>query len=236
NANIGIALIGFQDASPFTFVDQNNDVGGLSAVTGNTIINYGGGTGTVNAAAAVKTLAQYNLNLSYNQINNNTGAGINHNYDLYGMQIQPATSANVSVNNNTISIKGGGSARQLFCISNAAGSTATTNSITISNNLMTACSYSAVNTGSFFGIYNTGSPASVIITNNTFTNSSSYATDGVYINIFNNSTSPSVDILNNAIGNLSLTVGGSTGVNLTGVSTSGGISGGTLSINSNSIQ
>jgi hypothetical protein len=44
NTNIGIGLNGFADVAPYLFADDLNDVGGSSATTGNTILNYGGGT------------------------------------------------------------------------------------------------------------------------------------------------------------------------------------------------
>src|SRR6185436_140608 len=43
NCNYGIALIGFAAATPFTLADTGNDIGGSSAATGNSIINFGGG-------------------------------------------------------------------------------------------------------------------------------------------------------------------------------------------------
>src|SRR5258706_5149975 len=65
NCNTGIALIGYAAATPFTLADANNDVGGSSSSTGNTIINFGGAAAAANPAAAVRTLAQYGLNISY---------------------------------------------------------------------------------------------------------------------------------------------------------------------------
>src|SRR6185436_11627529 len=92
NGNIGVALIGFADVTPFTFADTNNDVGGASAATGNSIKNYGGG-GTTSPAAGIRTLAQYGINISYNTINNNDGAGVNHGTTLRGIFNNTAVSA-----------------------------------------------------------------------------------------------------------------------------------------------
>src|SRR5207244_13456779 len=74
NCNIGIALIGFADVTPFTFADTNNDVGGAALATGNQILNYGGAAAAANPAAGVRTLAQYGIHISYNTINNNNGS------------------------------------------------------------------------------------------------------------------------------------------------------------------
>ena len=46
---------GFAAAAPFTFADFGNDIGGTSAATSNTIINFGGG-GT-NPATGINTTA-----------------------------------------------------------------------------------------------------------------------------------------------------------------------------------
>ncbi len=62
NCNIGIALIGFADATPFSNADTGNDVGGAAAGTGNQILNFGGGAAAANPAAGIRTLAQYGFN------------------------------------------------------------------------------------------------------------------------------------------------------------------------------
>jgi hypothetical protein len=100
NCNTGIALIGYAAANPFTLADANNDVGGNSVSTGNTIINYGGAAAAANPAVAIRTLAQYGLNVSYNTINNNNGSGTNHPNALRGIYINTATSANSTVTYN----------------------------------------------------------------------------------------------------------------------------------------
>jgi len=55
--NYGMGLIGFAGATPFTTCDTNNDIGGASLATGNTIQNFGGGAGSTNASAGIRTLA-----------------------------------------------------------------------------------------------------------------------------------------------------------------------------------
>lgn len=63
NCNIGVALIGFADVTPFTFADYGNDVGGNSTVTGNTIIDFGGATAAALPAAGIKLLLSTTLTL-----------------------------------------------------------------------------------------------------------------------------------------------------------------------------
>lgn len=176
NCNIGIALIGYVASTPFTLADTNNDVGGISALTGNTIINYGGASGTITAAAAVRTSSQYGLNVSFNSINNNNGAGTNHPEVLRGIYINTAASANATVTYNTITLHGGGTTQNILPIENASGSTPAGNTINISNNIITNCTYTTATTGGFYGMRNTGTPATIIMSGNTISNNSSSAT------------------------------------------------------------
>lgn len=196
NCNVGIALMGFADVSPFTNADQNNDVGGNSITTGNTILNFGGGT-AANPAAGIRTQAQYNINVSYNTINNNNGAGLPNASTLRGIFLNTATSSAATVNNNTITINSGTTTSQVSAIENASGSTAANNAITISNNLI-ANGTSSTTTGIYYGIYNTASSASLIISNNTFTNNSSNATTGAsYLIRSTGLVTSAIDVSNN---------------------------------------
>ncbi|MDP2387027.1 MAG: T9SS type A sorting domain-containing protein [Bacteroidota bacterium] len=170
NCNYGIVMIGYADATPFLNADQNNDIGGASLATGNTVINYGGAAGATNPAAGIRTLAQYGLNVSYNTINNNNGAGANHVTTLRGIHINTATSASASVTNNTVTVNGGATTSALTAIENASGSTAAANTININNNTVQNCTYTTATSGIFTGILNSSSAATVNINNNTITN------------------------------------------------------------------
>lgn len=186
NCNIGIALIGYADVAPFTYADYGNDVGGTSAATGNTIINYGGGALSTNPATGIRTLAQYDFNASYNTINNNTGAGVNHVSTLRGILFNQAVNATASIRNNTVTIKGGGTTSQMSAIENLAGAAGTSNTITISNNLITNCSYSTATSGISYGIYNNGANArNLFINNNLISNNSTNSASGAYYVVYN---------------------------------------------------
>ena len=202
NCNIGIALIGFADITPFTFADNGNDIGGASSVTGNIIRNFGGGALASNPSAAVRTLAQYNVNVSYNTINNNNGAGVNHTSTLRGIYLNTAVSANSSINSNTLTLKFGGTTSQVSVIENLSGATAAGNTISINNNLITNCTNSVTTTGIFYGIYNNGASTSTLnISNNTFTNNTSNATSGGTYLIYNTGAVASLlNINNNSLG------------------------------------
>lgn len=198
NCNTGIALIGFATVSPFTLADATNDVGGISSGTGNTIINYGGAAAAANPAVAIRTLAQYGLNVSYNTINNNNGSGTNHPNILRGVFTNTALSANSTVTFNTITLKGGGTTQPVTGIENVAGSTAAGNTVNISNNLITNCTYSTATTGGFTGILNSATPATLTISTNTILNNSSSATvTGFFYGINNTGAAPSVTISSN---------------------------------------
>jgi hypothetical protein len=198
NCNTGIALIGYAAASPFTLADNNNDVGGNLVATGNTIINFGGAAAAANPAVAVRTLAQYGLNVSYNTINNNNGSGTNHPNTLRGILIGPAASASMQADYNTITLKGGGTTQNVEGIENNAGSTPAANVVDISNNTITNSTYTTATTGGFYGIYNLGAPATLSITNNAITNNTSAATTtGFFYGILNSGVATSVTINTN---------------------------------------
>lgn len=236
NCHVGIALIGFNDASPFTFADQYNDIGGTSAATSNTIINFGGGPFTTQSSG-IKTFSQYYINISYNIINNNNGAGSNHGAILRGINSQVATSANVTISNNTITIQGGGTVLDIKAIENYAGGTPSSNTVSIVSNLITNCSYSTATSGTFYGIHNNGNGNSALlsINNNTFINNSSRQSSSTYYSINNEAASPNVVISNNYATNISLTNSVSSAA-FTFIQNSGSATGGTVSIHSNTLE
>ena len=198
NCNTGIALIGYAASAPYTRADFNNDIGGSSAATGNTIINYGGGTGATATAVAIRTLAQYELNVSWNTVNNNDGNGVNHPAQLKGIQIGAATSANVTISNNTVTLKGGGTTQHIYGIENAAGSTAAGNTVSITANTITGCTYTTATTGGFYGILNSASPATMNITGNDVSgNSTAATTTGFLYGYYNSGVATNVNISNN---------------------------------------
>lgn len=166
----GIALIGYAGSTPFTLCDFGNDVGGSSIATGNIIKNFGGATAASNPAAGVRTLAQYDINISYNTINNNDGAGVNHPSTLRGIFSNTATSANCTISRNTLTIKSGTTgASQVSVIENSAGSTAAGNTININYNTITGGSNSTTTSGIYYCIYNSSTAATVNINNNLIT-------------------------------------------------------------------
>lgn len=235
NCNIGISLSGYSDSTPYSLADSNNDVGGNSAATGNTFINFGGGASATNPAIGVRAMNQYNLNVSNNYIYNNDGNGVNHAVTLRGVYLLGAPGAVAAVNNNTIILTSGGTTQLLCPIENNSGSGAT-GSVTINDNLITNCAYPGATSGIFYGIYNNAAtPAVLRINNNTFNSNSTNATSGSFYNIYNTgNVTGTISIANNLIsmGNLNA----ATSLALAGIYNTGGSSTTTLSVISNTFQ
>lgn len=201
NCNIGISMIGFADLTPFVNTDRSNDIGGASSATGNNIINFGGAATGTTAAAGIRTLAQYDFNASYNIINNNNGSGFDHLNIIRGIYVNSATSANATINNNTLTIKSGTTTSQVSVIENASGATAANNTITIDNNLITGCTSSLATTQTWYGIWNNAASSNHLsMSNNTFTNNTTNATSGITYLMYNSgAVTGNIKLNNNAL-------------------------------------
>ena len=167
NANAGIYAIGYGNAPiPFTNADLGNDFGGSSAATGNQILNFGGATLASQPSSGIQIGAQYNFNIAYNTINNNTGAGINHANVLRGIFVNNSgASVSGTISNNIITLKNATSTSTMELIRTSA---ITGGTINVLNNTLTNCTHSS--SGIFYGIWNDGTEANVTIKNNVFTN------------------------------------------------------------------
>ncbi|NOU47337.1 MAG: hypothetical protein HOO86_09770 [Bacteroidales bacterium] len=234
NCNIGIAIIGYAGATPFTLCDFGNDIGGSSPATGNNIINYGGGTSATNPAAGVRTLAQYNLNVSYNTVNNNNGSGVNHVSTLRGIYLNTAVSASATISHNTLSISSGATTSQVSVIENVSGATAAGNTINITNNTYSAA-YLTATSGIVYGIYSTASAATVNINYNSCTginySGAALTGTGVIYPIYNSGSATTLSVSNNTIDAITRT--GTTGGNTIGIYASSGT---TQTVNNNTVS
>lgn len=183
NTNIGIALIGYSAPSPFTLADIGNEVGGLLSATGNTIENFGGASAATNAAAGLRTLAQYNIIVANNRFQNNNGTGSNHVNVLRGIYLNTATSAISTIINNTITLHSAASTQVVAGIENLSGATASSNTITMTGNVLSNCSYTTGTSGIFYGIFNNAaSAAGLLMSNNTINGLATQFTSGsVYL-------------------------------------------------------
>jgi hypothetical protein len=223
NCNYGIVLSGYAAASPFTLGDTGNDIGGSSPATGNTILNFGGAAGATNPSAGIRANNQWSVNISYNTINNNNGSGVNHPSTLRGIYAQAGTSANATINNNTITIHGGATTSQVSGIENGIGSTAASNTVQIANNNITG-DYLTATSGTFYLLYNTASPATINITGNNIHDisysASALAGSGAVYGIFSTGAATNVNVRSNIINNISRT--GTTGGTTIGIYVSAG--------------
>lgn len=169
NCNFGIALAGSSVASPYTLADINNDIGGTSYSTGNSILNFGGGTGATVACGATFISNQYGANVSYNTINNNDGNGVNHPVTNRGIWLfANSPGASINVNYNIISIKAGAATGSIGWVIDMemAQTGANGNTININNNQLLNCTSAIGSTVAFTGIWVNSAPTNLNISNN----------------------------------------------------------------------
>ncbi len=211
--DIGIWMRGYNSAFP----NYGNDIGGLSSVTGNTIINFGGYNG---AATGVEATNEFQLNCSFNIFNNNNGFGNNAISAIYGIY---SSGVDANINNNTISLSIGSSGPLVGIFHD--GYLAGTGTLNINNNVFpvlnngssSSTSHSVIaSVGGFLKNINNNQITN--FTSNTGTVSLISAVDGSTANINNNtvsgasitvqgqvqgifSSSNYQNILNNTIGN-----------------------------------
>jgi len=249
NCNAGIVFVGFAatagvgpnpDAATF-LGDLGNDVGGSSASTGNTVLNFGGGAAATNPATGIFMNQQWSSNVSYNTINNNNGSGVNHVSTLRGIFLNSSsTSASANCNNNTITIKGGATTSQVALIENAFGGTAAGNTVNINNNTLTG-DYLTATSGTWYGIYNNATaPATLNVNNNTISNvvysAAALAGSGTVYPIYTggSSATSTFNISSNTIQNISRV--GTTGGTTIGIYAQGGTTGMVTNVNSNTVS
>ncbi len=202
----GIGLSGYNAASPFTLGDSNNDVGGSSTTTGNTIQNFGN-AGDATAAVGVRALLQWGVNISYNSVNNNNGSGTNTTNVLRGLYPQSGTSANATITGNTIVLNSNATGSATIGIDNGIGSTAASNTVLINDNDITGGNTLANNgTATFTGIATSSTATTVTISGN-YIHNISFAGPGTFIGISNTGNAspagafPNLNVNNNNIQN-----------------------------------
>ncbi|MCB0518465.1 MAG: hypothetical protein KDD27_05985, partial [Saprospiraceae bacterium] len=240
NCNAGIVFIGYAATSPFDLGDTDNDVGGSALSTGNSVLNFGGGAAS-SPATGIFANNQWGLNVSYNTINNNDGAGVNHATTLRGIFLNSSsTSASVDCNFNNITIHGGATTSQVTFIENGFGSTPAGNTVNINNNMLTG-DYLTATSGVFYGIYNnSATPATLNIKDNTISGwtysgaglSGSGSNYPIYITGTN--AAMTINALDNTVENVSRT--GTSGGTTIGIFVSSSLTGLTVNVNGNTVQ
>ncbi|GAA4382370.1 ESPR-type extended signal peptide-containing protein [Hymenobacter koreensis] len=211
NAATGIQLTG---SSATGFADSGNEIG---VTAGNTVGNFGssstnwgvGGSNQVGFKISGNTI---NSTLNYTSATASTPAAASTvTSTLRGINTPSGTSANIDITNNTITLASGATTSLMVGIDNGAGNTAAGNTVNITGNTVTGCTYATATTGAFTGITNSATAATVNLSNNTITNNVMPGT-GTMTLIAHTATTPSVvvNINNNVISGNGKTPSGTT--------------------------
>jgi subtilisin-like proprotein convertase family protein len=229
NVDFGIYLSGYSDSAPYSLYDQNNEIGGNSQATGNTVTNCGGNSAFNNFC--IVAVANNNCNVSNNTVDNAAG-GINNTTNLYGIYVW-GTNATFTVNNNNITVKEASSSTSnavAGIYSNSGGTNITaqrntvnvfeisgnavpaygiyftnSNNITITNNNV---SVTQSLSGTTYGI-NSGATGTVNITSDTIQATTTAALTSAFYMIYAGSTAVGgTTISNNRFSNISINTTG----------------------------
>ena len=190
----GISLFGYNDASPYTYYDQNNEIGKDGA---NLITNFGGGANTV---TAIYVNNQNNCKIANNIINGGSGS----TGPVYGIGANNGNLSNIDFISNKISLTSASTSSTLYGIYNAVGSNGTNNNVNIYNNIIRNLSFTAFTTGVIYGIYTTGTPNKTNLCKNIIDSISTVGSGAIY-GLFNNSQASIVFIDSNDISTISRT-------------------------------
>jgi hypothetical protein len=164
NTQAGIYLNGYADPNaPYSLLDQDNDVGGNAAATGNTIMNFGGLTAA--PAYGIRLVNQNDGNASYNSLNNAGNGGVACPSAFYGILIAEGTNASCTVIHNYIIIGQGLNNNAVTGIQTNLDGTGTT---TVKENTLslTVTASGAASTGPRYLLANTGATTTLQFNSN----------------------------------------------------------------------
>lgn len=234
NCNIGIALGGYAASSPYTLADSSNDIGGTSAATANSIINFGGGSGATQNAIGIAVRNQWGFNASYNTVTNNNGSGVNHADVIRGIYCVNSAGASGNVNNNTVTVTGGGTTATVYAIDMEAGSSANSNTVNVNNNTVQNCTYSTATSGTMYAIYLNSTATNVNANGNTINSITSNSVSGNLYGIYNTAAATNLSISNNTLSGFAF--GSTTNTASNYFIYNSGTQGNSLTINGNTVQ
>ncbi len=192
NAHIAIQIFGFADITPFALYDQGNDVGGASAVTGNTITNMG--VSALWNTFGIYLINQNGANASFNNIDNAAGGTITSTTQLIGI-ITTGTNSTVTANNNTIKLTQSTGSTSAISIYGINSSVSGTGSVTANNNNIQILTTGAI-ASTIGGIYCSGT-TTVENINNNILNSFNVNTTGTTYLIYASNSTPTVNVIGN---------------------------------------
>lgn len=169
SVNNGIYVAGYASASPYTYYDQNNEIGSVvsgTAATGNTVTDYG----STAAAYGIYAIYQNGVKVQGNSVNSTPAGPALPTSTLYGIMV--STGGNADLLNNTVTVASSGSTATCYGIYNASGTNGLNGAaatVNMGNNSLTMTSTTAT-TAAFYGVYNTASVANLNIYGNTLSN------------------------------------------------------------------
>lgn len=243
NVNSGIAFSAVSSASN---MDLNNDIGGSSSGTGNTISDWGGqlAAGTYNGLTSTNFGIWLNHqpggSIAYNTIS--SAVGVSLTGSIYGIRLDYSSggasgTVTNNVSNNTITLNGSATVN-FRCIDLGA-----TSGTSVTYNILSNSMLNNVVTGtatSFSGILSSAIISKLTISGNVIQGTTSTATTGGFTGISNTGTvSTTIDITSNEIGNSignAITFSNATSGLIKGIEVSGGAGGPILSVLLNNFE
>ncbi|TAE12771.1 MAG: hypothetical protein EAY72_09040 [Bacteroidetes bacterium] len=197
NCHTGISFTGFAATSTnFALGDSSNIVGGQMPSDSNIVRNFGGGASATTASAGIHANQQRNFRCNYNHVNSNDGNGVNHPSTLRGIYLVAAATSYSSVNNNRISIKGGGTTSTIYAMD--LGNGATGGTADVLNNIIENCSYSTATSGTHYGIScGASSAAQYNVNNNIVRDNTQNNSTGLWYGIYYSGSSTALLNVNN---------------------------------------
>ncbi|WP_216688150.1 beta strand repeat-containing protein [Hymenobacter siberiensis] len=214
--------------------DQNNEIGVVAANQiynfGTTATGWGIGGNYQNGFKVVNNTVNNTLN--YAGGTTSAVAASTVTSTLRGVYGNAGPSASITITGNTITLASGSTTSGMTGIDNGIGSTAAGNTVNITGNTVTNCTYATATTGAFLGITSSATAATVNLTGNFVTNnstpgtgtmtliSSSAVAAGSAVNINNNTltgnsktpvaTTASTSLLCVTLGSATTTISGNT--------------------------
>lgn len=248
NVNMGIAFIGSSTAAN---MDSGNDIGGTSALTGNTLTNWGGASAASSyisnsgTSYCIYSNHQIGENISYNTLTSAsvsgtvvTFRGIFKDYTAG----QPSGTFSTTISNNTITLSSAFTSGTFECVkSQGLTPVLSTATLNINNNTMLNCVVSgAASSSNMVGFSNSSAFGIISMSNNVTRGNTSTATSGGFTGVLNSgAANTSVTLNNNQIGNGSgnaITFSAATSGTVIGVSSTGGTNTCALSMTGNTFQ
>lgn len=180
NCGIGISITGYNLNS---FKDTGNDIGGVSAATGNTILNF--------KISGVSAVYQSQFNASHNNINNSF-------FSVIGIEGINASGIGATLNSNTITLQSSGNSSKIVGLCH----NGTNGSVTINNNVFPLLTYTTTSTGASHSVIASNGNDATYINNNQI---SSFTANNGTVNLIAVTGGNTAVINNNSIMNATVT-------------------------------